>query len=112
MKKLWIAIVVVIFSVSALAVSCTGKTEKETVGAGKADTSAEKLVEIVNTHCPLMGTPLGKSIPEKMTRLYEGKRIGFCCTKCLKDWDAMNDKEKKATYEKALKPVKAEEKKQ
>jgi len=102
-----VVIAVVVLTLSAVAASATGKVEKES----KKTAKAEKLVEVVNPRCPLMGTPMDKTVPENMTRMYKGQRIGFCCDKCLKNWDTMNDADRDAKLKEALKPVKTEKKK-
>ena len=62
----------------------------------------ENLVEIANRTCPTMGTAMETTAPENMTRMYKGRRIGFCCETCLKKWDAMSDAEKEPVVSKAM----------
>jgi hypothetical protein len=107
MKRMLVAIAVVAVGLSALAVSAADKAKPEPAKAVKA----EKQVEIVNATCPLMGTPMGKTAPENMTRMFKGQRVGFCCEMCLKNWDAMNDADRDAKLKAALKPANATEKK-
>jgi hypothetical protein len=92
-----IALVAAVFVLSGLSGSATAKGEKE--------------VTIVNAYCPLMGTAMGKTAPENMTRMYKEKRIGFCCDKCLKEWDAMNDADREKKFQEAMAKAKPAEKK-
>lgn len=50
---------------------------------------------VVNDHCPIMGTKLDKDkVPEKLTRTFKGKTVGFCCGGCPAKWDKLSDEEK------------------
>jgi len=50
---------------------------------------------ILNARCPMMGTKLDSGrVPEKLTREFQGKRIGFCCAGCPAAWDALRDEQK------------------
>ena len=52
--------------------------------------------KIVNVLCPIMGTKLDPSkVPAKLTRIYEGKKIGFCCAGCPGAWDKLSDQQKR-----------------
>ncbi|MCF7821172.1 MAG: hypothetical protein K9M17_01865 [Mariprofundaceae bacterium] len=62
----------------------------------------ENPVEIANSTCPTMGTTMEATAPEKMTRMYKGMRIGFCCETCLERWDTMTDAEKGPLVRKAM----------
>ena len=66
----------------------------------------ENLVEIANPTCPTMGSAMETTAPEKMTRMYKGRRIGFCCKMCLKKWDAMSNVEKEPLVREAMQPRK------
>jgi len=65
-------------------------------------TEEGRLVTIVNPKCPVMGTAMEKAIPEKMTRMYKGQRIGFCCEVCLGKWDRMTDAEREPIVKQAM----------
>jgi len=67
-----------------------------------AAAEGEKLVPIVNMKCPVMGTAMEKEVDESMTRMHKGQRVGFCCDKCLKDWDAMNDADREVAFKAAM----------
>jgi hypothetical protein len=43
----------------------------------------------VNTMCPISG----KSV-SAVTTVWQGKKIAFCCTKCIEQWDNLGDDEK------------------
>lgn len=51
--------------------------------------------KIVNALCPIMGTKLdpGK-VTASLTRVYNGKKIGFCCAGCPSTWDKLNNQQK------------------
>jgi hypothetical protein len=66
----------------------------------------ENLVEIANPTCPTMGSAMETTAPKKMTRMYKGRRIGFCCEMCLKKWDAMSNAEKEPLVREAMQPRK------
>ena len=64
--------------------------------------SAEEASEsgVINSNCPIMGSKIDPdNVPEKLTREFEGKKIGFCCAACPKQWDKLSDKEKRAKLE-------------
>ncbi len=58
--------------------------------------------KIVNVRCPIMGTKLDPSkVPAKLTKVYNGKKIGFCCAGCPSAWDKLNDQQKQEKLDKA-----------
>jgi len=62
-----------------------------------------KASPIVNTKCPIMGTRLDPvKVPYRLTRLYKGKRIGFCCGGCPAAWDNLSDAQKQVKLKEAL----------
>lgn len=54
--------------------------------------------EYVNATCPMMtsSTIDPAKVTEDLTRIYEGKKVAFCCGKCPGEWDALTDDEKGA----------------
>ncbi len=51
--------------------------------------------KIVNARCPIMGSKLDPNrVPEKLTRTYMGKKVGFCCGGCPAAWDKLSKTEK------------------
>lgn len=74
---------------SGLLVSFVGCADGPVPPAGAA--------EIINTHCPIMGS----EVDPEMTVDYEGKKVAFCCPPCLDEWAEMSAEEKKAALEKA-----------
>ena len=61
---------------------------------------------IANTRCPIMGSKLDPSkVPANLTRVYEGKKIGFCCGGCPAKWDKLSETQRK---EKLMKAAPAE----
>lgn len=64
--------------------------------------SAEEESEsgVINSNCPIMGSKIDPdNVPEKLTREFEGEKIGFCCAGCPKQWDNLSDQEKRAKLE-------------
>ncbi len=52
---------------------------------------------LLNARCPMMGSPIkADSVPETLTRAYEGGTVGFCCGKCPAEWDKLSDADKAA----------------
>jgi len=51
------------------------------------------LVAVDNKKCPIMGMEVSK-VPEGLTRIYKGRRLGFCCHDCPQMWDRLSDAEK------------------
>ena len=50
-----------------------------------------------NAKCPITGKSIERmNCPKEFTRMYEGKKVGFCCAECPKAWDKLTDKEKDA----------------
>ncbi len=58
--------------------------------------------EIVNTTCPIMGSPVvAKDLEPALIKDWNGKKVGFCCPPCLEEWDELTDAQK---AEKLAKP--------
>lgn len=53
---------------------------------------------MMNTTCPFSGEALNAKSP---TAEYQGKKIGFCCNKCLAKFNKMDDAGKAAEAAKA-----------
>ena len=52
---------------------------------------------IANARCPIMGSKIDASkVPAKLTRMYKGSKVAFCCGGCPAAWDALTDAEKQA----------------
>lgn len=57
----------------------------------------------VNTRCPIMGTKINpEKTPEKLTRKFDGKTVGFCCAGCPARWDKLSEEEKAKKLQKAM----------
>lgn len=53
--------------------------------------------------CPMTGKKIGlMSTPEDQTRLYKGRKIGFCSPACPPAWEKLTDAEKDAKLEKVM----------
>jgi hypothetical protein len=86
---------------------CMGKWDKMTDAEREPLVKAamgENLVEIANPKCPVMGTEMEATAPEKMTRMYKGMRLGFCCEVCLGKWDKMSDAERAPIAKESMQP--------
>lgn len=58
--------------------------------------------KIVNTQCPIMGSKLNPDkVPANLTRVYNGKKVGFCCKRCPIAWDKLSDQQKQEKLDKA-----------
>jgi hypothetical protein len=54
----------------------------------------------VNDACPITGKKIDMmNTPEKLTILYKGKKVGFCCPACPAEWEKLTDAEKDAKLE-------------
>jgi hypothetical protein len=52
-------------------------------------------MEIVNTHCPIMGSAVDRTESDPaMLKDWNGKKVAFCCPPCLEEWDELTDAEK------------------
>lgn len=49
----------------------------------------------VNSSCPFMGREIDpENVPASLTRYHNGRKIGFCCGGCPKQWDRLSDEQK------------------
>ena len=62
--------------------------------------TAANAAKPVNQVCPIMN---GEVDPEGELAEYRGHTIGFCCDGCKPDWEALDDRDKAAFVEEALK---------
>lgn len=63
--------------------------------AGSHKALSKHVPPVVNDRCPIMGNAVdGESVEPRNTRLYRGKRVGFCCPACPAKWDEMSDEQK------------------
>ena len=75
-----------------------GPAERPPVDNGQARRMVE--AKIANLRCPILGTALdGERVPERMTRYWNGMKIGFSSGSCLLTWDRLNDQEKQKRLE-------------
>ena len=63
-------------------------------------TSMDKCMQqmpCANKQCPISGKEIDiTNRPASQTRMYKGKKIGFCCDACPAKWDSLSDLEKDA----------------
>jgi hypothetical protein len=68
------------------------KAESETSGPA---VKAQESGKVVNVRCPIMDTKIDpQKVPESLTRMHKGKKVGFCCAGCPAAWDKLSDAEK------------------
>lgn len=61
-----------------------------------------------NDKCPMSGKAIDRmNLPENLTRMCKGKKIGFCTPACPVAWDKLTEEEKEAKV-KAVMPKSAE----
>ena len=59
--------------------------------------------QVSNARCPIMGTKLDRDhVPDNLTRMSRGKKVGFCCAGCPKAWDKLSDPQKQEKLEAAM----------
>jgi hypothetical protein len=67
---------------------CAGKTAEPAKGA-------EGPKGVINDVCPIMGSKIDPAkVPDNLTRMYKGAKVGFCCGGCPARWDSMSDAKK------------------
>ena len=52
----------------------------------------------MNTKCPMTGEDLEAASP---TTYFHGKKVAFCCPKCIPGWNKLSDADKQAKLDKA-----------
>jgi hypothetical protein len=90
-------------SLFALA-GCT--KEKSTPGRPhtRAASTTVPAGEVVNARCPILGNKLDRAdVPDSLVRMFEGKKVGFCCAGCPEQWDKLSDTDKAKKLEAAMK---------
>jgi YHS domain-containing protein len=70
-----------------LALGCT--TTKQTTTAANPPVAAQASAKAINTHCAV---DRDDEIDPKVTYLYQGKVVGFCCDKCVAEFKKDPDK--------------------
>jgi hypothetical protein len=52
---------------------------------------------IANDRCPIMGSKISADeVSADLTRIYNGKKVAFCCAGCPNTWDQLDDAQKTA----------------
>lgn len=55
-----------------------------------------------NVTCPMMGSPIDpKNVSPELVRVFEGKRVAFCCGGCPTAWDKLSEAQKRAKLREA-----------
>ena len=58
---------------------------------------------IVNARCPIMGSRINTTkVSASLTRMYDGRRVAFCCAGCPGTWDQLDDAQKAAKLTSAI----------
>ena len=58
---------------------------------------------IVNARCPIMGSRINTTrVSASLTRMYDGRRVAFCCAGCPGTWDQLDDAQKAAKLKSAI----------
>ncbi len=71
------------------------KKAREGIAACRKTMSEMGQGKMINARCPIMGTKLdAKNVPQNLTRMYMGKKVGFCCGGCPGQWDKLSVEEK------------------
>lgn len=65
-------------------IGCGSSTETTSVPDEKDSMS------FANTACPMMG----EAIDPDLAIVWNGKKIGFCCDKCIPEWGNLSDEQK------------------
>ena len=79
-----------VFPVSVVMLAALVLTVAGCVSPHNTTTSGTPAVATMNKDCPIMGGP----VDPKLTRVYQGQVIGFCCPGCPAAWDKLTDSEK------------------
>jgi len=78
---------------------CGDKNKDGAKGPSASDgpTTAPADQNCVNTKCPIMGGKIDPAnVPAKLTRMFKGQKVGFCCGGCPAKWDKLTDEQKEA----------------
>lgn len=102
-RKMWFSTLCALVCACVVGLSAAGcdsgdGDEGEPTGAKEPRTPQDAPAEtdtVVNDVCPIMGSPVDPAdVPENLTRVYDGRKIGFCCPGCPEAWDEFSDAEK------------------
>ncbi len=53
--------------------------------------------KLANVRCPIMGSTIDPAkASSKLTRMYKGQKVAFCCAGCPAAWDKLTDADKQA----------------
>jgi len=98
-------------SVATLVLAITGLLllagcKKEEAAPTKPATPAATIAaeQVVNASCPILGTKLDRAnLPDGLTRMFQGKKVGFCCDGCPQAWDKLTEAQKTEKLAAAMK---------
>ena len=61
---------------------------------------------VCNSLCPMTGNKIDpEKVPTELTRMWKGKKVGFCCAGCPAQWDKLSDKQKQKKLDAAMEPA-------
>ena len=79
-------------------------------GINDAQKKCMDKMPVCNAECPISGKKIDMmNVPENLTTIYKGQKIGFCCPACPVSWQKLTDEEKNAKLE-AVMPKGSEKK--
>jgi YHS domain-containing protein len=78
-----------LFLSAALLVLATGCTQNKQPPEPQSTPATQASAKPINTHCAV---DKGDEIDPKVTYLYQGQVIGFCCEKCIAEFKKDPDK--------------------
>lgn len=85
----------------ALRAEIQGENQEADQGRMREQKQRNVKAGCVNSVCPIMGATFDpERAPENLTRMYKGRKIGFCCGGCPAQWDAMSESDKDAALKK------------
>ena len=97
--RTWSLVCLAAAATVVLAAGCgapAGKTSQETTAGPKPETAW------ANAVCPMMGSPIDlKKVTPELVRVFEGKKVAFCCGGCPAAWDKLSEAQKRAKLRQA-----------
>ncbi len=104
-----VGMLAVAVGVLACAGGCASRGSDSASGSATKDTlprKADGSITAVNAMCPAMPEhPVKKKLDESVVRMYKGKVVGFCCSDCPEQWDAMSEADRDKALAAAMKPA-------
>lgn len=65
------------------------------IASAKRGTMKDAKPKLANVRCPIMGSLIDPAkASSKLTRMYKGQKVAFCCAGCPATWDKLTDADK------------------